>query len=171
MIDLGVLLDGPDSPTESWAVGINNSGQVVGEYILGSAAHAFLYSGGGMIDLGTLPGGSNTYAVGISESGQVAGWGDTATSTGDAFLYSEGSMLDLSTLPGGSAGIATGVSNSGEVVGSFGVGFVAAALYKGGTISEVTVTPDDAVGVTPPFGAGLPLGVAGARSSTILDSS
>ena len=39
--------------------------------------HAFLYSNGKMTDLGTLPGGSESYAYGINASGQVVGYADT----------------------------------------------------------------------------------------------
>src|ERR1700732_4627816 len=61
--DLGTTL-GP-----SIADGINNSGQVVGVSYTATAnstiPHAFLYSGGKLLDLGTL-GGSDSSASGIN---------------------------------------------------------------------------------------------------------
>src|SRR5215207_10175943 len=64
-------------------------------------SHAFLYdSTNGMKDLGTL-GGTNSYAYGINDSGQVVGYSDTANSGPHAFLYdSTNGMKDLGTLGG-----------------------------------------------------------------------
>jgi probable HAF family extracellular repeat protein len=68
-----------------------------------------------MADLGTL-GGSLSVALGINDSGQVAGWSDT-DSVEHAFLWTEsGGMKDLGTLGGGFSG-AIGINNSGQVVG------------------------------------------------------
>jgi probable HAF family extracellular repeat protein len=70
LTELGTL--GGDS---SYALGINDAGQVVGwSYTAERDRHAFITgpSGVGMTDLGTL-GGSNSYANGINDSGQVVG--------------------------------------------------------------------------------------------------
>jgi probable HAF family extracellular repeat protein len=104
------------------AAGINNSGQVVGDYYTGTAFHAFLYDPTSIPpkqDLGTL-GGRDSQALGINDSSQVVGF---AFTTGDlgyhAFLY-DGSMSpamqDLGTL-GGSQSVASGINASGLVVG------------------------------------------------------
>src|SRR5829696_2238638 len=101
--DLGTL-----GGSSSYATGINDSGQVIGDsYTSAGEQHAFLYDVGAtpkMQDLGTL-GGSSSYATGINDSGQVVG--DSYTSAGEqhAFLYDEGAtpkMQDLCTLGGSS---------------------------------------------------------------------
>ena len=53
---------------------INSTGQIVGESNLGdsSETHAFLYSAGTLLDLGTL-GGSSSSAIGINDAGQIVG--------------------------------------------------------------------------------------------------
>jgi len=101
---------------QSYAYGINNSGQVVGNSLDSSGnTHAFLYSSGTMTDLGTL-GGSLSWAYAINDSGQVVG--DSLNSSGNdhAFLYSSGTMTDLGTF-GGITSYARGINNSGQVVG------------------------------------------------------
>ena len=59
------------------ASGINNAGQVVGEFgTAGGSSQAFITgpNGVGMTDLGTLGGGYFNSATGINDAGQVVGW-------------------------------------------------------------------------------------------------
>jgi len=81
MQDLGTL-----GGSESYASGINNSGQIVGDsYITGdSVRHAFLYDDGKMKDVGNS-GGSYSVAYGINDSGQVVGL-SFLTGTAHAFF-------------------------------------------------------------------------------------
>ena len=50
--DLGVI--DPNQTPESWAVGMNNAGQVVGQATLNYSSHVFLFSNALMQDLGAL---------------------------------------------------------------------------------------------------------------------
>jgi probable HAF family extracellular repeat protein len=86
--DLGTLPGGIYSQAE----GINRRGQVVGETIMASDFHAFLWKGGQMR---TLPGGPVTefgivsVAHGINNRGQVVGYGTTASGRLHALLWSK----------------------------------------------------------------------------------
>ena len=62
----------------SSGIAINDSGQVTGIAVTaGNEAHAFLWDGTTMLDLGTL-GGSFSRGVAINDSGQVTGFATTA---------------------------------------------------------------------------------------------
>ena len=129
--------------TSSSARAINESGQIVGMAgIRGDIAnHAFLYSGGRMIDLGTLQGGpeDNSYAHGINDSAQVVGNSDTSIGYYHGFLYSGGTMTDLGTL-GGAHSTAEAINDTGQVVGTAEMtdwGDSHAFLYSGGRMTDL----------------------------------
>ena len=141
---------------------INNRGQVAGEsrISVGEATRAFRFTEGeGMIDLGALPGGANSRAYGINDSGQVVGESDTGPilSLGArlrrfpslfgtrAFLWTEGvGMADLGHLGGGTSG-ARAMNNNGVVVGSSdlmnGTGHAFYWTKAGGMIDLNTLLP------------------------------
>lgn len=116
MLDLGSL-----GGTGTIALGINNSGQVVGQSLLASDNHyhAFVWGDdnhngqaepGEMIDLG--PGQANA----INNLGAVVGRGNLLGSYDRATLWQGGAAVDLGVL-GGVVSCALGVSDSGYVVG------------------------------------------------------
>jgi len=113
MTDLGTL-----GGLNSYAYGINDSGQVVGASETGPVyTHAFLYSAETMTDLGTLGGTGSSYAYGVNASGEIVGQALTASALAHAFLYAGGNMTDLGTL-GGFLSVAYGINASAQIVGS-----------------------------------------------------
>ena len=71
-----------------------------------------------LTDLGTLPGGYNSYALDLNDAGTVVGWSETQLIDHlRAFYWTAGSgMVDLGTL-GGDESRAFAVNNSFEIVG------------------------------------------------------
>jgi len=125
--DLGVL-SGDSSSIGNW---INNSGHVVGcsdpsnggggvicqENTAGQ--HAFLWTQKhGLRDLGTLPGGNISQAIGINDSNEIVGYSYTNEGTSHAFRWTHKSgMVDLGTLPGGTFSLAAALNPRGLIVG------------------------------------------------------
>ena len=126
MQDLGTLT----GTGQSFATGINNSGEVVGYANIGPGDggnnHAVLWSDGSIQDLGTLGGPLADYslAYGINDSGQVVGFSqiDASQGTGSPFIYSNGVMQDLNSLIDPASGWtlenAYAINDSGQIVGN-----------------------------------------------------
>lgn len=132
----GVMRDlGTAGGFYSGALSINERGQVlmfstistvvdpaVGWY----AYRGFVWENGSFTDLGGLPGGQNTYPIGLNDRGQVVGAADAGDPSGlpHAFLWDNGRMVDLNSLIPHDAGWllvdASQINNSGEIAG---VGF------------------------------------------------
>ena len=70
-------------------------------------------------DLGTLAGGTSSYALAVNSSGMVAGYATVDTSgTYRAAVYSGGSWTDIGTpFNSSNRSFATGINDSGQVVG------------------------------------------------------
>jgi probable HAF family extracellular repeat protein len=99
-------------------------------------------------DLGTLPGGYQSYAYGINAGGQVVGTSIPADGYQHAFLYSGGVMTDLNSALPANSGIvletASAINASGQIVavGATG-GATHAFLYSGGIITDLLTLPGD----------------------------
>jgi probable HAF family extracellular repeat protein len=114
--------------------GINSSGQVTGNSSVGTiytsswSTHAFLYSGGALQDLGTLPDGTFSEGKGINDLGQVTGEADTSAGCSDtssfnplcvhAFVYTPAKgMKDIGAPAGFKLAYGVAINNAGQVTG------------------------------------------------------
>jgi probable HAF family extracellular repeat protein len=124
------------------AAAINASGQIAGLFFVhppsADPLHAFLFTGGERLDLGTLPGGAESGAEDVNNAGEVVGWSRSATSDERAFLYTGGVMHDLGTL-GGSTSHAYAINDLGQVVGTSrdARGFPQAFVWSGGVMRNL----------------------------------
>jgi hypothetical protein len=120
-------LDYPGS-TGTWLTGINDNGQVVGQYTVGESIYSFLWDHDTYIPL-AIP-GKNGRVSGINNRGEIIGTYDGYCASQDvigglSFVYDHGSYTcfvvpdAISTQPGGrfAATVATGINDRGEIVG------------------------------------------------------
>lgn len=139
---------------ECIASAINDLGQLVGRVDYGSnlSATPFFYSGGTMTLLPT-PSGTVGTALGINDSGQIAGYTlNETTGAYRAFLDTDGTMYDLNSLATNSnltLNYAYGINASGEIVG-YGTntsGFSQAFVYNNGVVTDIgTLGGDNSFG-------------------------
>jgi probable HAF family extracellular repeat protein len=124
MQDLGTLWrdKNGNSLGNSYAYGVNNNGEVVGESEVDDidvdnapVRHAFIYSAGAMKDLGTR-GGKYSRANAINDKSVVVGRAGTGQNVRHPFQYTNGIMSDLD--PAGGVSEAVAINNSGTVVGN-----------------------------------------------------
>jgi probable HAF family extracellular repeat protein len=110
--------------TVNAALDINNRGQVIGNSDLygNAVTHTFLWQGGTMSDLGTLPGDVDSFAGGINDAGQVVGESCDASGSCRGYLWQHGTMYDLNTLVPPSENLeipfGSNINDSGVITGA-----------------------------------------------------
>ncbi|PWF43638.1 hypothetical protein C7C56_020900 [Massilia glaciei] len=138
MKDLGTLAGANFSSGSA----VNSRGQVTGfSGISGNGFHAFLYTGGTMVDLGAF-GGDISPGRAINEAGQVAGQYRGADGQTRGFIYDGTSMSDLGTLgalPGAEFVGVEAINESGHVTGVAVTagGLTHAFIYRGGQMYDL----------------------------------
>lgn len=139
LFDLGTF-GGPSSGIGSGVTVANNQGEVVGGALTSTpnpdllnpnplfgpdefTPHAFRWRNGNLRDLGTLPGGHNSTAVAVNESGTIVGLSDngaidplTGYPQSFSVLWSHGRIHNLGAL-GGNQSFAVAINNRGQVTG------------------------------------------------------
>jgi probable HAF family extracellular repeat protein len=130
-------LDVPGAtPGISLALGINNSGQVVGYYYDSSGYHGFLYSGGAFTPINDPAAPNSTVAIGINKTGQIVGYINYGPGS-DGYLDSGGGFT-LVDYPAGGYNTANGINDLGQIVGAYHDGSGAHGfLYSGGTFTTL----------------------------------
>jgi len=120
LIDLGTL-----GGNYTWANGMNNLGQIVGNSFLAPDGdgnvhtRAFLWQDGSMRDLGTL-GGSSSGARDINDAGHVVGMSSNAANESRPYWYDGTTMQQLTTCHGDSAWPEpSAINNHDQITGSF----------------------------------------------------
>jgi probable HAF family extracellular repeat protein len=141
---LGFMADA----TESYARAVSNTGAVAGFGFIppGNAPTTGFRASGwtagtGMVNLGTLPGGTYSAGRAVSADGSVlVGWSGVPSSE-RAFRYSGGVMTSLGTLPNAWGSWANGVSGNGSVVVGYSGSptFTRAFRWTGGTMTDLGV--------------------------------
>jgi probable HAF family extracellular repeat protein len=112
-------LDDPNAVNGTFALGINASGQIVGEYVdASSALHGFLLSGGQYTTLDDPNAVNGTFALGINASGQIVGGYFDASFAQHGFLLSGGQYMTIDD-PNGIQTFASGITASGTIVDAY----------------------------------------------------
>ncbi|WP_170304269.1 FxDxF family PEP-CTERM protein [Duganella radicis] len=100
---------------------MNDSGVVVGSAQTASGeVHAFYSSNGGAAqDLGTLSGGTSSYAYGVNAAGDAVGQATAANGVGHAVIYKNNSIIDIGGAYSDSGwSSAHDINSSGQVAGT-----------------------------------------------------
>lgn len=139
-------LDGsPFYPLGHRAFGINNQGQIVGEFQNATSLDdyfAFIWQSGVYELLPHLPLFDSSTAVAINAQGEVAGWSHNGTqgspAPSAAALWFEGEVTAIGKLDGDASSRALGINDIGQVVGWSGVsGNSRAFLWRDGEMMDL----------------------------------
>ena len=106
--------------TRNFALGINNAGQIVGQYGDGGPRHGFLRDVDGSYTTIDVPGSPYTEANGINDAGQIVGYYFVDATGGHVFLLDVDGSYTTLDVPGAirstSAG---GINDAGQIVGNY----------------------------------------------------
>jgi probable HAF family extracellular repeat protein len=124
-----------DSYMPTFATGISNTGQIVGETYAPSLGNATSWKNGVATDLGGLVGFYSSAANGVNDFGQIVGWSTTdigcygGPKCMHAVLWTQtGTINDLGTLGSDSDSAASKINLFGLVIGSSGNTYAASTI-------------------------------------------
>jgi probable HAF family extracellular repeat protein len=120
------------------ANGINNAGQVVGDYetTYGSNDQGFLYNGSSYTTISDPLGVNGTVAEGINDNGVIVGFFTDASNKQHGFIDNNGVFTTIDNPLGVNGTSLNGINNAGEVVGNY----VDANNVTHGFVANPTVT-------------------------------
>ena len=108
----------PHLPQDQIALGVNDSGQIVGAYCTSADVYYGYELSAGKFTTLNVPGAAGTLALGINNSGEVVGyWGTSGGPTQGFKLI--GTTHTSFIYPGASATLPISVNNEGEIVGNY----------------------------------------------------
>lgn len=117
--DFSTLVD-PSAVYTTNANGINDSGQIVGNYNDETfTSHGFIESGGTFTTIDDPLATNGTVLNGINDNGQVVGYYYDANNVGHSFIYSNGNYTALEDPLAANGTYAFGINDSGQVVGYY----------------------------------------------------
>ena len=119
-IDIGALTD-PDCPKcklDSWPIGVNRSGQVIGGTRLSDQVteRSFIWEAGVMTDIGALAGSVGTEALAINEHGHVVGGSRTPDNGSVPFIFRGGKMKAIELPAGATHGAAMDINDRSQIL-------------------------------------------------------
>jgi len=147
-----LALPGGVTDGETPAAGISNNGSFIGGITVGATDAASLWSGASyatQTDVPPMTGGTFTEGLGVSDSGQIVGYGDVGPANQLAFLWAGGTPTNIDTLGFLQGSIAFGISDDGTtVVGTAYNGFNPRAWFwtSGGGMTNMGSDPSDSSG-------------------------
>jgi probable HAF family extracellular repeat protein len=140
---------------------LNDAGQVVGMDDVAGVAFLIPAGGGPRTGLGVRTGDLITFGLSINAGGQVAGFGQSAT-TRVATLWQSGTWKNVGMLPGGVFSLATALGDDGTLVG---VSAVSGQPITNQPQSNPTTPPLTHAFLLPSGGGLVDLGVLGGNNS------
>lgn len=110
----------------TYGTGINAAGHVSGwgdtDGTGAAHRHAFLFANGVITNLGTLAGGTQSFAYALNDAAQVVGSSNGAGTPLHAARFTAGTVTDLTALVGGTISSAYGINARGDFVGGVSAG-------------------------------------------------
>jgi uncharacterized membrane protein len=110
--------------TQSFAFGINASGQIVGQYDIGAIRHGYLRNTDGTFTTIDFPGASYSEATAITDAGQILGSYKFSTSLWVDGFVRDGGNFSKVNFPLSQHTEPLGINGSGQIVGHYSIGGV-----------------------------------------------